>query len=105
MNRQPPSSVLNTIALGQVYEYVGALPRDCAGELYQPHRLVLDVPVYNWKVLVEALTGKDRGLWFVCSVNNFSRRYRLYHPGQGEQKQQENGAVEKELSSLELLHD
>lgn len=68
---------LDEIALGHIYEYTCGIPVGCAGELYRPHRLVLDVPVYSWKVLVEALSGHDQGMWFTCSIDNFCRRYRL----------------------------
>ena len=60
---------------GGLYEYRAAHPEGCAGCLYRLHRIVLDVPSYQHKVLVEALTGHDAGLWFVCSVANFCTRY------------------------------
>ena len=71
----------HNIELGADYVYIGMYPPKCEGHLYRPHRYVLDVPTYQKKVLVEALTGKDKGLWFVCSLNNFKVRYRLAEPG------------------------
>lgn len=62
---------------GGLYEYIHDLPKGCAGHHYRLHRLVKDVPSYQEKVLVEALTGKDKGLWFVCSEANFAIRYKL----------------------------
>lgn len=65
-----------TITLDAVYAYQAELPRGCKGHQYVPRRFVLDVPAYQQKVLVECLSGKDAGLWFVCSLMNFARRYR-----------------------------
>ena len=93
---QPPT--LREIELGRLYEYVGGIPIGCAGELYRPHRLVLDVPVYSWKVLVEALSGNDRGLWFTCSIDNFCRRYRLHR---SEKHEQQDNSADKQLSMEE----
>jgi len=58
-----------------IYEFVHEYPRGCKGGRYKVHRFVLAVPSYQANVLVECLLGKDRGLWFVCSLNNFSIRY------------------------------
>jgi hypothetical protein len=63
------------IRAGAVYRYTAELPAGCAGGLYRVARFVLDVPAYQQKVLVEALTGQDRGLWFTASPANFSMRY------------------------------
>lgn len=57
------------------YVYTGEFPKGCAGQLYRMHRRILDVPSYQHKCLVEALSGKDAGLWFCCSLHNFSIRY------------------------------
>lgn len=65
------------IVTGAVYEYTAASPEGCRGKHYYAHRIVLDVPSYQRKVLVEALDGPNEGLWFTCSVMNFARRYRL----------------------------
>lgn len=67
----------DTIALGQVHVYTSGIPKGCAGRRYLPHRFVVSVPTYQRMVLVEALDGPDAGLWFVCSLSNFSLRYRL----------------------------
>ena len=64
-----------TIAPG-LYVYLNAIPAGCQGHQYRVHRMVLDVPSYQHKVLVECLSGKDTGLWFVCSPANFEKRYR-----------------------------
>jgi hypothetical protein len=68
---------------GGLYTYQASHPPGCAGHLYRLHRFVLDVPSRQTKVLVEAKTGADKGLWFTCSVANFCTRYR-YAPGQEE---------------------
>lgn len=73
-------AVLDELIEGETYIYTGLFPKGAAGHRYKLHRLVLDVPSYQRKVLVEALSGKDKGLWFVCSINNFSRRYRQATP-------------------------
>lgn len=65
------------IIAGRRYTYTAEIPRGCAGQEYRVHRFVLDVPSYQQKVLVEALTGNDAGLWFVCSLENFARRYKI----------------------------
>ncbi len=62
---------------GGLYTYVRGIPECCHGERYRLHRRVLDVPSYQHKVLVEALTGPDKGLWFTCTLDNFSTRYEL----------------------------
>lgn len=63
------------IVVGAEYTYHG-LPLNCQGHRYQVLALVLDVPSYQQKVLVQALSGPDEGLLFVCSPANFSTRYR-----------------------------
>jgi hypothetical protein len=60
---------------GWEYIYARDLPRGCKGQRYRLHREVVHVPTYQHLVLVEALTGWDKGLWFVCSVSNFLVRY------------------------------
>lgn len=59
------------------YVYAATYPPGCEGQRYRAHRIVLDVPSNQEKVLVEALTGRDKGLFFVCSLQNFSIRYKL----------------------------
>ena len=73
--RKPPSDF--GITLGGTYAYVMEHPPGCKGHKYVPHCLVLDVPVYSWKVLVECISGPDKGLKFTCSPYNFQIRYRL----------------------------
>ncbi len=65
-----------TITPGKTYVYVGTDNR-YKGHLYRVHRHVIDVPVYDTKVLVEPLTGPDAGQWFVVSPANFAMRYEL----------------------------
>lgn len=67
--------MLDSIEIGAVYRYIRQLPTGCQGALYRVHREVLDVPSYQRKLLVEALTGPDRGLWFTCTPANFRVRY------------------------------
>ncbi len=66
-----------TIHEGADYVYIGEKPEGCAGHFYRAHRVVLHIPVYQKLVLVECLSGQDKGLWFVCSLANFSCRYKL----------------------------
>lgn len=67
---------MNDIIEGAVYIYTCGLPVGCHGHRYRVLRVgVMDVPNYQKKVLVEALTGPDAGLWFVCSEENFRVRY------------------------------
>lgn len=61
---------------GNIYEYAGGKPENCQGHLYQILGFVLYVPVYTRLVLVEALSGPDKGLKFVCSPANFASRYK-----------------------------
>jgi hypothetical protein len=68
---------------GRTYVYKAGLPEARAGHKYRLLRFVLDVPSYQHKCLVKALTGPDEGLWFVVSTSNFSRRYVL---DEGEQE-------------------
>lgn len=65
------------IEVGKEYVYVCGIPKGCAGERYKVIAFVLDVPSYQKKVLVQATTGKDLGLLFVCSQGNFVMRYKL----------------------------
>lgn len=75
--------MLASIEEGRAYEFIGVpsdhglLPKGCAGQLYRAVRFVKDVPSYQRKVLVEALTGPDAGDWFTVSEHNFKIRYKL----------------------------
>jgi phosphatidylethanolamine-binding protein (PEBP) family uncharacterized protein len=60
---------------GAVYLYRGTTPPKCRGHRYRILFFVLDVPSYQQKVCMEALTGPDKGLRFVCSEANFGDRY------------------------------
>jgi hypothetical protein len=62
---------------GAVYLYTAPYPHRCRGHRYRLVRLVRDVPSYQEKCLVEALTGPDEGLWFTCTQANFGERYVL----------------------------
>ncbi len=62
---------------GREYIYTLEKPEGCQGQRYKVLRFILDVPSYQQKVLVKALTGRDKGMWFVCSLANFSLRYQL----------------------------
>lgn len=64
------------LEIGKTYIYIGEWPPGCKGHRYRIERLVMDVPTYQEKVLVVALSGPDEGLWFTCSPWNFSTRYR-----------------------------
>lgn len=64
------------IVEGAVYIYTKNWPDGCQGKRYRVLRInVMAVPEYQKKILVEALEGPDRGLWFVCSPHNFTTRY------------------------------
>lgn len=63
------------IVVGAEYIYASGFPLGVRGHRYKVLGLVVDVPSYQEKVLVEALTGPDKGLQFVCSPSNFSTRY------------------------------
>lgn len=56
---------------GRDYRYHGQFPPECQGASYHCHRFILDVPSYQWKLLMEALDGPDAGLWFTCTPANF----------------------------------
>jgi len=92
---------------GRLYTYMAAYPPWATGETYRVLRFVKDVPSYQKKVLVEAMTGRDKGLWFVCTVSNFCTRYRPRHDaGQGDsptlmQEPGEPGAGEKVVDARE----
>lgn len=64
------------ITVGATYLYACSSPAGCQGKRYRVARFVLAVPSYQWQVLVEALEGPDKGLWFTCSEANFASRYR-----------------------------
>ena len=65
----------NDLVKGGVYIYTRGQPVKCHGYHYRLIDKVKDVPSYQNKVLVEALDGPDKGLLFVCSINNFCTRY------------------------------
>lgn len=69
-----------TIRTNNLYRYLPEMPKGCQGALYRVHAFVLDVPSYQEKVLVEAVNGVDRGLWFVVTPANFAERYELVPP-------------------------
>lgn len=75
---------------GREYVYAKGHPVDCRGQHYMVHRFVVDVPSYQPKVLVEALTGRDRGLWFTTSVANFCVRYEPAESAEGYKKEGED---------------
>lgn len=62
---------------GRLYRYILDLPRGCKDGVYRLVRFILDVPSYQKKVLVCCIEGKDAGLWFTCTENNFAQRYEL----------------------------
>lgn len=65
------------IVEGGVYAYMCGIPRGVYGEKYRVVKNhVLDVPSYQYKVMVEALTGRDKGKVFVCTPANFVHRYK-----------------------------
>lgn len=66
------------IVEGGEYVFRASAPDHATGQRYRVLKFVLDVPSYQRKVLVEGLTGKDRGLWFVCTFENFRVRYEPY---------------------------
>ncbi len=66
---------LDQIVPGAEYTYINPVPAGAMGHRYKVHRIIWDVPTYQEKVLVEALTGRDKGTWFCCSLNNFCVRY------------------------------
>lgn len=66
------------IVEGRVYRYLAPPAKgqpDCRGQLYKVKRFVKDVPSYQEKVVVEGLTGPDKGLWYTCSLMNFATRF------------------------------
>lgn len=71
---------IGRIVPGKVYRYTNDLPRGCKDALYRVEAFILDVPSYQMKVLVLALTGKDAGLLFCCTPNNFAQRYAPHEP-------------------------
>lgn len=77
--QMPPTKDFVTtfrIVKGADYIYTAELPSGCKGQRYRVLDFVLDVPSYQQKVLVKALTGKDKGLRFTCTEMNFARRYK-----------------------------
>ena len=79
MNRKEPDwpheQIGPRIIVGHIYRYVADWPAGCKGHKYRVCQFFPDVPSYQEKVLVEALTGPDKGLHFVVSLWNFATRY------------------------------
>lgn len=90
------------IVFGLEYIYRSGNPVKCHGFRYRPLREVLDVPSYQQKILVEALNGPDRGLYFTCSPANFANRYvlapqpRTTTGGSTEGSKREHGSAQAE---------
>jgi len=72
---------MEEIVEGGLYVYAAAQPDWATCQQYRVVKFVVDVPSYQHKVLVEALTGKDRGLWFVTTFENFRVRYQPHEVG------------------------
>jgi hypothetical protein len=64
-----------TAVEGSEYVYTATIPAGCKGHRYRLLKLVLDVPTYQQKLCMVALTGPDSGRWFVVSPWNFAQRY------------------------------
>jgi hypothetical protein len=64
-----------TAVEGADYLYTADVPKGCKGHLYRIVHFVQDVPSYQEKLCMEALTGPDRGLRFIVSPWNFALRY------------------------------
>ncbi len=65
-----------SLAEGGVYEYIIDYPKGCKGGLYRIEGFIKDVPSYQDKVLVRCVQGKDAGMRFVVSEQNFAIRYK-----------------------------
>lgn len=65
---------------GSEWVYTAPAPAGCSGHRYRVLGFVVHVPTYQQQVLVEALTGPDRGLRFTCTPHNFSTRYQPVGP-------------------------
>lgn len=70
-----PTPAEFAIVEGREYIYIREKPAGCQGQRYRVLKFVVSVPSYQEQVLVEALTGWDKGLWFTCSPANFASRY------------------------------
>lgn len=62
------------------YVCVKGVSPEFLGHRYRAHRVVIDVPAYQRKVLVEGLTGPDRGEWYTCTPANFRVRFQPVPP-------------------------
>lgn len=90
--------MISNIVFGATYVYAKELPNDCKGEYYRLWFEILDVPSYQKKYLVEALTGRDKGLWFTCTPANFMMRYALLKPVEKVEKSERSELVGKVLT-------
>jgi len=73
------SKILETpdwLNLGTVHTFSNPLKKKFYGEKYLPHKLLLDIPSYQTKILVECLSGADKGLWFTTTINHFRITYK-----------------------------
>lgn len=62
---------------GRTYRYKGPYPVKCIGALYRLNLAILDVPSFQTKLFVTAITGPDESLDFCCTISNFTTRYEL----------------------------
>lgn len=78
LEKEDPTMLSNeTLIEGGEYRYENPYPKGCEGHHYRLHRVVMDVPSRQYKLLVEGLSGEDHGRWFTCTVNYFKARFVL----------------------------
>lgn len=62
---------------GAEYVYTSSYPEACRGHTYRLVRFVVDLPSYQRKVLVEAVTGPDSDSWFTVAEGIFAMKFSL----------------------------
>lgn len=90
------------IVEGRVYKYNGGIPPGCKGGLYRVVKFVIDVPSYQEKVVIRCVLGKDKGLWFVCTPDNFARRYEPLVVSVGAEEEEEDSQSSLEVNPIPL---
>lgn len=61
---------------GKTYRYIDQIPAGCKGQLYRVVKFACAIPVYRDEVVLEGISGPDKGNFFTCSPNYFSLRFR-----------------------------
>ena len=73
--REVPGMSFEDIREGGHYVYTASYPPHATGQRYLVRQFIQDVPSYQPRILIQCMSGKDKGILFVSTFNNFRIRY------------------------------